>query len=104
MYGVVASTAKLAYHIGIVYTTVSSSVRFGYHIYAARVFLMRSKLARYYRDKLVNTMRDFESPTINIIEAQVTGITWGPTKPKQTLYGSTITMQFTFKGGEDWED
>lgn len=74
-----------------------------YNLRSRRLIYMKEQLARLYRDRLVNLIRRFESPTINVTDMQVTGITFGPRKPKETLYGTTVTMQFRFRGGTEWE-
>ena len=82
---------------------IEANLVISYTLYSRHIIYMRERLARYYRGKLVTLMKDFESPTIRMLNSQVTGTIFGPTKPKHTLYGTNVTMYFMFKGGADWE-
>lgn len=68
------------------------------------IILMKEKLARYYKDKLINILRVFSSETIKTIDTGIAGTTYGPFKPQHGLYGAKVVFQFTFKGGDDWEE
>lgn len=69
-----------------------------------QVILMKEALARYYRNVLLEVVNGFESSSLKLMDVNVTGMTYVPMKRGQTLYGATVTMQFRFKSGDDWED
>lgn len=69
-----------------------------------QVILMKEALARYYRNVLLEEVNGFQTSTVKLMDVNVTGMTFAPVKRGQTLYGATVTMQFRFKSGDDWEE
>jgi len=83
--------------------TIRKIANLKYNLAERHIILMKEALARYYRDKLIQTLNGFESPTVNVLDEQMTGTTFGPKRPNQSLYGATVVVQITFKSGDDWQ-
>jgi len=47
---------------------------------------------------LLELTKSFASDSINMADSQITATTYGPTRPKHTIYGVKLIMQFSFKG------